>query len=51
MPEYLGHLDSLKVDLKNACENMPYLGMDESCELDLKKLVGLFEKNLIFVFR
>lgn len=31
-PEYLGHLDSLKVDLKSACEKMPSLGMDESCE-------------------
>lgn len=30
--EYKGQLDKLKVDLKRACEKMPYLGMDESCE-------------------
>lgn len=35
VPEYYGHLDSLKVDLKKTCEKMPYLEMDESC----KKLI------------
>lgn len=33
VPEYLGHLDSVKVDLRSPCEKMPYLGMDESCKL------------------
>lgn len=32
VPEFLGEIDSLKVDLKSECEKMPYLGMDESCE-------------------
>ena len=32
VPEFLGHLDSLKVDLKASCEKLPYLGMDESCK-------------------
>jgi len=35
VPEYVGHLDSLKVDLKKTCEKMPYLGMDESYELSI----------------
>jgi hypothetical protein len=36
VPEYLGHLDSLKVDLKKNCENLPYLHMDESCKSRFK---------------
>lgn len=34
VPEYKGQLNSLKIDLKTSCEKMPYLGMDESCELN-----------------
>lgn len=29
--EYNGHLDVLKIDLKQTCEKAPYLEMDESC--------------------
>jgi hypothetical protein len=36
VPEYLGHLDSLKVDLTDECEKLPYLNMDESCKYQLK---------------
>lgn len=46
VPEYLGHLDSLKVDLKRKCDNLPYMGMDESCELVIARL-DLYTKRLI----
>jgi hexosaminidase len=32
MAEYNGRLESLKVNLKQTCEKMPHLEMDESCE-------------------
>lgn len=32
VPENIGQLNSLKVNLKSDCEKMPYLGMDESCK-------------------
>lgn len=37
VPEYQGHLDSVKVDLRSQCDKMPYLGMDESCEFDFNR--------------
>lgn len=32
LAENFGDLDALKIDLKNECEKMPSLEMDESCE-------------------
>jgi hypothetical protein len=30
--QFQGSLNEVLVNLKNPCENLPYLGMDESCK-------------------
>jgi hexosaminidase len=38
----------LKVNLKNTCESMPYLGMDESCKMEI--LEGCVRLHLSVLF-
>lgn len=52
---YNGHLDSIKINLKRPCEKMPYLNMDESCNvifilIDYENITDNFPQ-MILMFR
>ncbi|CRK88449.1 CLUMA_CG002241, isoform A [Clunio marinus] len=48
VPEYLGHIDSVKIDLKTKCEKNPYLGMDESYKITISQSKGTIEAYSIW---